>query len=155
MIEKRHKVDFESIVATDYALLSEVYIDDEFFCYALERLWDDNKRRVSCIPSGTYKTKPYSSKKYPNVCEITDVEGRDKILIHSANYPWQLQGCIALGSNYVELGVYGGRETSAVFHSNNTIKAFYKKVGYDFDLTLDSECRDQEEKNEAIKKKII
>lgn len=145
MEEKRNKIVLKSLVATEFALVSEVFINDEEerFCYALERLWEGNKRRVSCIPSGQYKTKPYSSRRYPKVCEIQNVENRDKILIHAANYPHQLMGCIALGETFIEHGVFSDKETTAVFHSNKALRAFYEKVGYSFDLILDSKYRDE------------
>ena len=137
----RKKVEINSLLQTRYAIIGEVIIDGELFCYSLEKKWHNNKRRVSCIPAGEYKTTPYSSDKYPNVCEIIDVEGRSKILIHAANYDWQLLGCIALGANYVETFVTNGKECSAVFNSKKTIEEFYNKVGYDFDLIIDSKFR--------------
>lgn len=53
--------------------------------YTLERPWKDNASNVSCIPSGIYTCRPYSSPKYPDVYEVTNVPKRDHILFHSGN----------------------------------------------------------------------
>ncbi|MFA0814108.1 DUF5675 family protein, partial [Microbulbifer epialgicus] len=41
---------------------------------------------------------PYSSAKYPSVWELQEVPGRSKILIHTANYASDVQGCIGIGT---------------------------------------------------------
>ena len=66
----------------------EVWRDNLFVCCfaTLEPDWQNNKTEESCIPKGSYVVKPYSSSKYPNVLEITDVKGRSVILIHAGNY---------------------------------------------------------------------
>ena len=65
--------------------------------HAVERKWLGNRPYESCIPEGVYDVVPYSSEKYPDVWEVQDVPGRSKILIHVANYPEDVQGCIGLG----------------------------------------------------------
>lgn len=80
---------------------------------AIEREWMNNERRISCIPNGEYRLVPYSSPKYPRAYALVneslgvykheaDVnkdinKTRYAILIHSANLPSQLAGCIAIG----------------------------------------------------------
>ena len=68
--------------------------------YILERAWRGNKPFESCIPEGTYECVPYSSARFPNVIEVKDVPDRDHILIHPANYPNELSGCLAPGKSY-------------------------------------------------------
>jgi hypothetical protein len=64
----------------------------------VERPWLDNKPSVSCIPEGTYVLWPHTSPKFPDtVIELADVPGRSAILIHPANHPAELMGCIAPG----------------------------------------------------------
>jgi hypothetical protein len=78
--------------------------------HSAERPWLMNEPRVSCIPVGRYAVKPYSSARFPNVYMLVNPNlnvfeyeippgrmGRTHILIHSANYPSQLLGCIAFG----------------------------------------------------------
>lgn len=72
-------------------------------CRSLELPWRDNRRQVSCIPTGRYRCEMRSSPKFGRVYCLLNVPGRSNILIHSANLAgdvrlrWdaQLQGCIA------------------------------------------------------------
>ena len=73
-------------------------------CYTIERPWLQNKVNVSCIPAGTYTIKPVKSPKFGNTYQVADVIGRTHILIHKANKPSELHGCIAPVS---EFGVMG------------------------------------------------
>ena len=73
--------------------------------HSAELPWRDNASRVSCIPAGRYICRPYSSPKFPDVYEVTDVPGRSAILIHSGNFAGDttkglrsdVLGCILLG----------------------------------------------------------
>lgn len=64
----------------------------------IEKQWSDNKPFISCIPQGIYTCKPYSSAKYSNTYEITNVPDRTSILFHAGNWARDVQGCIALGT---------------------------------------------------------
>lgn len=72
----------------------------------LERPWLNNKAFESCIPEGHYQLSPWVSPKFGNVYIIDGgvvgkVSGiRTHILVHSANWVKQLNGCIALGSGW-------------------------------------------------------
>jgi len=92
------------------AILTRYYADDEctmgFLTFegmkdpvfwTIERPWLDNKPNVSCIPTGTYEVAHYSSSRFPNAYQIIGVPERTAILIHSANFADDLQGCIAPG----------------------------------------------------------
>lgn len=65
---------------------------------------------VSCIPDGEYDILPYNSPSKPHTFQLVNVSlgvyakrpadqpwGRDRILIHVANYVTELEGCIAVG----------------------------------------------------------
>ncbi len=76
--------------------------------YTSELPWLDNKNNISCIPPGKYTVVPYSSKKWPNVWQLLDVEGRTVILIHWGNFACNVmlngkmhetdtEGCILIG----------------------------------------------------------
>jgi hypothetical protein len=87
---------------------------NRYICRTLERPWNKNKPNSfkwpqqyplndsSCIPEGRYTVRKYSSAKWPDVWEVTDVLGRTKILFHWANCIDELLGCIAFGSDFLD-----------------------------------------------------
>ncbi len=84
-------------------------------CKMVEREWDNNKRNKSCVPIGTYDLLPHVSPKYGNCYALScpelgvTVQGnsqRTHCLIHSANLPEQLEGCLAPG---ISFGVVNGK----------------------------------------------
>jgi len=76
------------------------------------------------IPAGEYLCVPYSSKKYPNVYEVTGVEGRTKILLHHGHVETDTLGCILLGGRIGEL-----RGLPAVLESKKCFDRFRKIIG--------------------------
>jgi hypothetical protein len=79
-------------------------------CKSMELPWKDNKPSISCVPAGTYDLQLYQSPRYGNSYHLVN-EGlnvsitgenttRSHILIHPANCPSQLQGCIAPCKSY-------------------------------------------------------
>lgn len=86
-----------------------------FTCDTLERAWLDNKPNESCIPSGIYTLSPYHSPNHGDVLtfiggsvsphqeDVTDPGGpgaaRWGCHVHAANYPLQLNGCLAPGGS--------------------------------------------------------
>lgn len=112
---------------------SVVLCDGVATCVAIERPNKGNSRNVSCIPAGRYQCKRYSSAKYKNTFEVTDVFGRDKILFHTGNTIDDLKGCIALGSSFGE--IFGKR---AVVSSRKAFNKFLELLdGIDeFPLTI-------------------
>lgn len=78
--------------------LGELAIEDAFFCYTLERPWLNNIRETSCVPKGIYGvTFTFSGHFQRFMPLLEDVPGRSEIRIHPANWPYQLEGCIAVG----------------------------------------------------------
>lgn len=90
-------------------------------CLTLENPWIDNKVRVSCIPTGLYNCEKVVSPKFGNVYEVSPVEGRSHILIHSGNIERHTKGCILLGSSFGYL-----RGEPAVLSSRLTLNNFHK-----------------------------
>jgi len=78
-------------------------LDLEFECCTLELSDRNNKRNVSCIPTGQYKVSPRHSQKYGNHYLVENVMMRDYILIHEANYYTDLKGCIGVGENFYDI----------------------------------------------------
>lgn len=93
---------------TDQGTFGKFYASDgEFICYTLERQWQNNEPFRSCIPEGRYLLTDYDSPKYGQRFALAggsvsiyqgDENKRFGILIHAANFPSQLQGCIAPGN---------------------------------------------------------
>lgn len=66
----------------------------------LERPWLQNANGVSCIPAGTYNVRATVSARFGRIMYLVEgVSERDGIRIHPANFPCELQGCIALGTS--------------------------------------------------------
>ena len=75
----------------------KLFINGLYVCETLELPWLDNQRRISCIPKGVYKVIPRSSAKYKEHLHVTNVPGRDLILIHPGNKAQDTNGCILPG----------------------------------------------------------
>jgi hypothetical protein len=78
-------------------------LDVAYQCCTLELAWNDNKRNISCIPTGSYNVKIRESEKYGLHYQVENVNMRDYILIHPANYYKQLRGCIAVGHDFYDI----------------------------------------------------
>ncbi len=90
-----------------------------FKCYTLELPWKENRSRVSCIPEGEYKMVWRRTTKVRrgftwglegNTVELFTGGSRNNILIHSANSPSDLLGCIGLGYIKTEVGIGNSRK---------------------------------------------
>jgi len=74
--------------------------------YTVERPWLNNQLGISCIPEGVYAlTRRMFFRGGYNTWEITEVPGRKHILIHIANWPREVEGCVGLGTG-LELADY-------------------------------------------------
>lgn len=97
-----------------------------FSSVCLERGWRNNETGVSCIPSGTYKVVlEYSDRFKTDLWEIKGVPGRLECKFHSANYWYQLNGCVALGSGLTDINNDGYND---VVNSKNTMKSFHEAL---------------------------
>lgn len=86
--------------------------------FALENPWKDNKRCISCIPSGRYICKREKSTKNGKWGEAFYIQkvpgGRSRIIFgHIGNRPDQTLGCILFGEFYTKEN-YVGRSTQAI-----------------------------------------
>lgn len=89
--------------------LGAIFRGDEEQCKTLERPWAENAPRVSCIPAGRYPVRLFRSPARNRavggkVFLLENVPGRNMIEIHTANVASELEGCIAVGSKYGEIG---------------------------------------------------
>lgn len=81
--------------------------DGSQVCVMVERAWLDNKPNVSCIPEGDYTLKSTISPKFGacyflegGTVSLSGDTERTHILIHAANWPHQLQGCLGVGIDF-------------------------------------------------------
>ncbi len=106
-----------------------------FECDTLELSWKDNQSNISCIPVGQYKVVKRWSDKYKNHFHITNVPGRDYILIHPANYVSQLKGCVAVGSDLADIN---GDSLMDVTHSKDTMDSLLEVLPNYFYIEITS-----------------
>jgi len=107
---------------------------DGFDCKTLELPWRNNKRNISCIPTGEYIVKIRQSPKFGRIYWITDVNGRSWILMHSGNvagdiskgFRTHVNGCILVGKQFGEL--YGQQ---AILNSRITLRKFMNYMKYE------------------------
>jgi len=122
----------ERFAYLDSGTLGKLTIDD-WSCYTIERPWKNNAPNVSCIPEGTYACQSFSGSRFQNVIQVMDVPDRTFILIHVANFPHDVEGCIGVGDRFVsdslEPAVYNSKKTLA-----NLMNAFEKN---DNQMTLE------------------
>lgn len=82
--------------------------------FTVERPWLGNKPFVSCVPTGQYglkrrrspKVKMITDGRWETGFEITNVHGRSLVMLHPANWPDELNGCVGVGMAY---GILNGR----------------------------------------------
>ncbi len=117
-----------------------MFLDGQPFCVTCEQPWQDNLQGHSCIPLGEYQLIPYNSPAhgatvvfhnpaldiYGTPSMIPDgVHGRSLCEIHNANWPFQLQGCVAVGAEIVMIPPNGRGVTSSV----STLQQLFAKWG--------------------------
>ncbi|RWX03366.1 DUF5675 family protein [Flavobacterium cerinum] len=104
-----------------------------FECKTLELDWQNNARRESCIPTGTYKVTSRRSVKYGSHFLINDVPKRDTILIHQGNYHKDILGCILVGEKHTDINRDGYLDVTA---SKATLKKLTTIAPKGFSLTI-------------------
>ena len=106
-----------------------------FTCCTLELPWRENKRRISCIPEGDYIVvkRPATEKRKYNHFHITEVPGRDWILIHIGNSYKHILGCILVGDEFKDIDKDGNID---VINSTHTLKILYALLPEKFKLTV-------------------
>lgn len=91
---------------TNKSIIGSIYYDGEFICYSLELPWNNNKVGDSCIPPGVYDLEFHLYKGHTETWALfgetvshwcDNTKQRCVIVIHVANSPDELDGCIAVG----------------------------------------------------------
>lgn len=105
---------------SEVGVFGRLFVDGEHFGATCEQPWRNNAKGRSCVPDGDYELRPWDSDKYGSVVvlvnpalmvyayehEIPKHErglARSACLIHAANWPHQLQGCVAVGNKIINL----------------------------------------------------
>lgn len=118
----------------DSGVFGEMSLDGRPFCVTCEQPWRDNRKGASCIPAGDYQLFPWDSRRFGSVLVFvnpallvyareSDIPSeqngiaRSACLIHAANWPFQLQGCVAIGRDIREIPPHG----LGVSHSRGTL----------------------------------
>ena len=70
------------------------------FVLTLERPWQDNAEKVSCIPAGRYRCRRITSPTFGVTFEVCEVPGRTHILLHWGNLLTDTAGCILVGEEF-------------------------------------------------------
>lgn len=101
--------------------------------HTMELAWNNNKRGKSCIPSGKYKVKPRTSKKFGKHFIILDTSPREFVLFHAANYSRQLRGCIAVGMGKRDLDHDG---LTDIYSSKKAMNILLEKFPNGFEVEI-------------------
>jgi hypothetical protein len=86
---------------SDESTIGELFVDGERFCNTLELPYRDNKRNISCIPTGSYEVRmryprESATRDYLHLL-IKDVKDRSFILFHRGNLAKDSRGCVLVG----------------------------------------------------------
>ena len=108
-------------------------LDIIFECCTLELPWNENKRNISCIPTGEYKVTIRESEKYGLHYQVENVMMRDYILIHPANYYKQLRGCIAVGKTFYDINKDGHKD---ITYSRKTMSKMLDHAPNGFNMII-------------------
>lgn len=115
-------------------------LDGVAFAATVEQPWNGNAARHSCIPAGDYALLPYDSPKHgptvvfhnPALAIFGTPElippgrrGRSLCEIHSANWPFQLEGCVAIGTRLAQIAPHG----LGVIQSAATVARLLARLG--------------------------
>ena len=82
---------------------STKYLAYDLEFVTLELPWKENKRNISCIPTGLYRAKKYYSYQHNRtVILLLDVPGRSWIEMHPGNFTNDTRGCILPGESFID-----------------------------------------------------
>lgn len=127
------------------ATIGTVYHDKRKICETLERPNLNNQKdnpatpenESSCISEGEYLCKRYSSEKFPDTWEVTNVPNRSKILFHPANKINELLGCIAPCRQVIDMNPRGVKDV-------NSVNRWYASQSRDGFAALKEEVEDED-----------
>lgn len=117
----------ERMIFTDLSTIGDIRFDGDFFCYSLElSCRKGNSSGKLAIPAGTYEVTLGASSEselekkvgYP-LPLINNVPGRTGIRMHIANWPHELEGCVAPGMR---------KDLDCVYDSGTAMKRLLEEI---------------------------
>lgn len=110
-------VELERICYHPQGTLGTLTVSGETF-YTVENPWLDNQRNISCIPTGEYGLIWRESPRFGYTYLVDGVPDRTYILLHPANFPTDVQGCIGLGMSLMSdrIAVSRSKKALETFH---------------------------------------
>ena len=108
-------------------------LNEAFSCVVLELPDKQNQNNISRICGGVYTCKKRTSDKYGEHFHVTDVEGRELILIHYGNYHTDTRGCILFGDYFAKIN---NDKHYDIANSKATIKRLMNIAPDEWELTI-------------------
>lgn len=110
-------VTLERICYHPQGTLGTLTVSGETF-YTVENPWLDNEMNVSCIPTGEYGLRWRESPRFGYTYIVDGVPDRSYILLHPANFPTDVEGCIGLGMSLMSdrIAVSRSKKALETFH---------------------------------------
>ncbi|MCK4765120.1 MAG: hypothetical protein KAW12_23175 [Candidatus Aminicenantes bacterium] len=132
------KVELLREPGSEKQVLGELRVLDEsggelYHCKTLELPWKENRRRISCIPPGTYRVKKRWSPRFRHHFHVFDVPNRTWILIHHGNFYTNTKGCILVGREHTDIDGDGLRD---VIVSKKTMQELLDLLPDRFEMTI-------------------
>ena len=121
-----HSVILRNVRTATFTAGNLLVFDDAhtvFRCKTLELPWKMNRRNVSCIPEGLYTIHKDKTDRFPVCFRFENVPSRSGILIHNGNFTRQIEGCILVGSDHVDMD---GDKITDVTYSKGTLEKLYE-----------------------------
>ena len=106
-----------------YGTFGVLKFNKQVFCVTLEPPDLENAPSRSSIPAQQYALRRILSPKFEETFQVSDVPGRDHVLLHPGNRVVDTQGCIILAQHFGKLS--GDR---AVLNSGDTFAEFMRKM---------------------------
>jgi len=124
------KVVLIRTVSDDKCTLGYLYVYNRgkqvYSCASLELPWRDNAIGVSRVPDGTYKlVLEYSPHFKKDLWEFKGVPGRSEVKIHAGNFVSQLNGCVLVGTDHLDIDKDGIPD---VINSRRALDGFHKAM---------------------------
>lgn len=124
MVDKRPDIIIKRVVLNRSGTWGVMIHDYQPFALTLEDPWNDNKKDVSCIPSGRYNCiKIYRKNKRYYTYLLLDVPGRTEIMFHPGNTKDDTWGCILIGEEFGKI-----KDKPALIASKRGFNEFMQKM---------------------------
>ena len=139
-------------LSSDTGTFGNLSIDGQPFCVTCEQPWKGNLPNHSCIPEGDYQLLPYESPAHGATVVFHNPAlgiygtpemiphgktGRSLCEIHNANWPHQVKGCIAVGSEIKDIEPNGRGVTSSVATFAKLISCWGDRKGLTASIRLE------------------